>query len=119
MKKTLVFCLTFLFVGSLSALALAADAAVTVAALDTISTIAQSAALAIAVGVLGPALAQGITLYGTTTSIARNPEAAGTLRTCMLMGLAIIESLAIYALVIALLLLYSFSFNDQLLKLIS
>jgi F-type H+-transporting ATPase subunit c len=119
MRKSLVFLLTVLSAGSFSALAWAAEPNITVAALDTISTIAFAAALAIGIGVLGPAIAQGLTLYGTTSGISRNPEAAGAIRLCMLIGLAIMESLAIYALVVALLLIYAFPFNEQLLKLIS
>jgi F-type H+-transporting ATPase subunit c len=119
MKKTLAFLLVFMAVSSISALALAAEAAVTTAALDTISNIALAAAIAIGLGVTGPGVAQGLALLGATTSIARNPEMAGFIRTTMLMGLAIIESLAIYALVVALVLLYNFSFNEQLLAIIS
>jgi F-type H+-transporting ATPase subunit c len=118
MKKSLVLILTVLTVSSFSALALA-DATVTVAALETVSSIALASALAIGLGVLGPAIAQGLTLYSTTSGIARNPEAGQFIRVCMLMGLAIMESLAIYALVVSLILIYAFPFNDQLLKLIS
>ncbi|MDR0549355.1 MAG: ATP synthase F0 subunit C [Deltaproteobacteria bacterium] len=118
MKKFLVSILTIFSVGSISALAFAAETEVTVAALDAISTIAFASALGIGVGVLGPAIAQGLTLLGTTAGISRNPEAAGSIRLCMLIGMAIMESLAIYALVVSLLLLYAFPFNSQLLKLI-
>jgi F-type H+-transporting ATPase subunit c len=121
MKKSLVFILTALAVGSVSALAWAAESTpdITVAALNAVSTIALASALGIGVGVLGPALAQGMALLGTTSGIARNPEAAGAIRLCMLIGLAIMESLAIYALVVALLLLYAFPYSEQLQKLIS
>ncbi|MDR1871071.1 MAG: ATP synthase F0 subunit C [Deltaproteobacteria bacterium] len=119
MKKPLVFLLTFLAVGSVSALALAADPTVTVEALKTVSTIALASALGIGIGVLGPGLAQGLAVYGTAVSIARNPEIAGFLRVCMIIGLAFIESLAIYVLVVALVLIYAFPFNEQVLKLIS
>ncbi|MDR1577193.1 MAG: ATP synthase F0 subunit C [Deltaproteobacteria bacterium] len=119
MKKSLVFILTVFAVGSFSALAWAAEPDITVAALDTISTIALASALGIGIGVLGPALGQGLALLGTTTGIARNPEAAGSIRLCMLIGLAIMESLAIYALVVSLLLIYAFPFNEHLIKLIS
>jgi F-type H+-transporting ATPase subunit c len=118
-KKSLVFILTFLAVGSASAVALAAETEITVAALNAISTIALASGIGIGIGVLGPAIAQGLALFSTTTGISRNPEAAGAIRLCMLIGLAIMESLAIYVLVVALLLLYAFPYSDQLLKLIS
>jgi F-type H+-transporting ATPase subunit c len=119
MRKSLVFVLTFLTAVSFSALAWAAEPTITVSALETVASIASAAALAIGLGVTGPALAQGIALFGTTSGISRNPEAAGSIRLCMLIGLAIMESLAIYALVVALILIYAFPFNAQLLKLIS
>ncbi|MDR2454972.1 MAG: ATP synthase F0 subunit C [Deltaproteobacteria bacterium] len=111
MRKLAVFLSTLLTMALASSLALAADAQVTVAALDTVSTIALAAGLGIAIGVSGPAIGQGLTVFATVTGIARNPEVAGTLRVNMIIGLALIESLAIYALVVALLLFYAFPFS--------
>ncbi len=68
------------------------------------------AALAIAVGfgvplaVLTAGLAQARTAAAGLESIARQPEAAGEIRIAMILGLAFIESLVIYALVMAILL---------------
>ena len=56
--------------------------------------------LAIGVGIaaLGCGIGQGIAVSGAAQGIARQPEAAGTIRTTMIIGLALIESLAIYSL---------------------
>lgn len=112
MRKLAVLLSTMLAVIGASSLAFAADVQVTVAALDTVSTIALAAGFGIALGVSAPAIGQGLAVFATVSGIARNPEVAGTLRVNMLIGLALIESLAIYALVVALLLIYAFPFNS-------
>ena len=66
--------------------------------------IALAAALAIALAAFGSALAQGNVASKAREGMARQPEAAGMLRTNMILALAFIESLSIYALVIAFLL---------------
>jgi F-type H+-transporting ATPase subunit c len=114
MKKIVAFSLAILATLSVSVISMAADTTVTVAALNTISTLAWAAGLGIAIGVLAPGLAQGMAVFGATTGIARNPEAADKIRLTMLIGLALMESLAIYALVIALLLLYAFPYSDTI-----
>jgi F-type H+-transporting ATPase subunit c len=60
-----------------------------------------------AFGTLGPGLAMGNGLNGATNAVGRNPEAQGKILLTMMVGLAMIESLAIYALVIALIVLYA------------
>ena len=65
------------------------------------------AGLAIGLGAIGAGIGQGITVGKALEAMARQPEAAGMIQTNMFIGLAIIESLTIYALVIALILLYS------------
>jgi len=55
-------------------------------------------AMAIASGLCG--FAQGIAIKAACEGIARNPGAAGNIRTTMIIGLALIESLALYTLVI-------------------
>ncbi len=61
----------------------------------------MAAALAIGVAALGGALGQGRTASSALEGIARNPKAAGEIKTPMILGLALIESLVIYALLIA------------------
>lgn len=68
------------------------------------SIITGGFALAIAAGLA--ALAQGKAVSSATEAIARNPGAAGDIRGALLLGLVLIESLAIYVFVIALILFF-------------
>lgn len=72
---------------------------------QTLSIIA--AALAVSFGAVGPALAEGRAIAAAMDAIARQPESAGILSRTLFVGLAMIETMAIYCLVIALLLLYA------------
>lgn len=65
------------------------------------------AAAAIAIGSIGPALAEGRSVAAAMDAIARQPEAAGTLSRTLFVGLAMIETMAIYCLVVALMLLFA------------
>ncbi len=66
--------------------------------------VAYAAALAIAVAAFGGAIGQSMGIKSALDSIGRNPSAASKITTPMIIGLAMIESLVIYALVIALML---------------
>ncbi|MCB1347097.1 MAG: F0F1 ATP synthase subunit C [Maritimibacter sp.] len=66
-----------------------------------------AAALAVSFGAIGPALAEGRAVAAAMDAIARQPEAAGTLSRTLFVGLAMIETMAIYTLVIALLVLFA------------
>ena len=66
-----------------------------------------AAGLAVAFGSIGPALAEGRAVAAAMDAIARQPEAAGTLSRTLFVGLAMIETMAIYALVVALLVLFA------------
>lgn len=63
--------------------------------------IALAAALAIAIATIGPALGQGKVGAAAMESIARQPEAAGDIRTAMILAMALLEALTIYGLLIA------------------
>ena len=65
------------------------------------------AAFAIAIGAIAPALAQGRAVAAAMDAIARQPEASNTVSRTLFVGLAMIEAMAIYCLVIALLLLFA------------
>ncbi|MBN2331584.1 MAG: ATP synthase F0 subunit C [Deltaproteobacteria bacterium] len=65
---------------------------------------AYAAAIAIAVAASCGAFGQSMAIKSALDSIGRNPSAAGKITTPMIIGLAMIESLVIYALVIALML---------------
>ncbi|MGO9014565.1 MAG: ATP synthase F0 subunit C [Dissulfurispiraceae bacterium] len=62
--------------------------------------------LAIGLAALGTGIGQGIGLQGATEGVARNPGASGKITTTLIIGLAMIESLAIYALVVVLIILF-------------
>lgn len=59
------------------------------------------AALAIGVGAIGPGLGIGIAVGKAVEALGRNPEAAGDIRTTMIIGAGLAEAVAIYAFVIA------------------
>ena len=64
-----------------------------------------AAGFGIAVAAFGCGIGQGMGLKSAVEGIARNPESSGKVTVTMLIGLAMIESLCIYALVIALMLI--------------
>jgi F-type H+-transporting ATPase subunit c len=66
-----------------------------------------SAAIAVSVGAIGPAFAEGRAIAAAMEAIARQPETSGTISRTLFVGLAMIETMAIYCLVVALLLLYA------------
>ena len=66
---------------------------------------ALGAGIAIALAVLGGALGQGRAASSALEGIARNPGAAARIQTPMILGLALIESLVLFALVVALFIL--------------
>jgi len=57
--------------------------------------------LAAGLGVIGPGIGMGSTFAAAIDATARQPEAEGKVRTLMFIGLAFMEALALYALVIA------------------
>ena len=63
--------------------------------------IGMGAGIAIGVAAMGCGIGQGLAAFAALQGIARNPSAAGKIQTPMIIGLALIESLCIYALVIA------------------
>ena len=66
-----------------------------------------SAAMAVSFGAIGPGLGEGRAVAAALDAIARQPESAGTLSRTLFVGLAMIETMAIYCLVIAVLLLFA------------
>ena len=68
------------------------------------STVA--AALAIAIGAFGPAIAMGRAITQALDALARQPEAEKSIARTLFIGLAMIESLAIYVLVVVLIILF-------------
>ena len=68
-------------------------------------------AVGIGLAALGTGIGMGHAVGGAVQGIARNPETMGKIMTTMILGLALIESLAIYALVIIFILLYTNPFK--------
>jgi F-type H+-transporting ATPase subunit c len=64
------------------------------------------AALAVGLGVLGPGLGIGLLVSKALEAIGRNPEASGKIQTTMILGVAFVEALAIFALVVAFIILF-------------
>lgn len=67
--------------------------------------------LAIGLAGLGTGIGMGVGLRGATEGVARNPGASGKITTTLIIGLAMIESLAIYALVVVLIVLFANPFK--------
>lgn len=79
-----------------------------------ISTVA--AALAIAIGVIFPAIAMGRAITTALEALAHQPEAEKSITRTLFIGLAMIESLAIYVLVIVLIILFRNPLLEYLLR---
>lgn len=67
--------------------------------------------LAIGLAALGTGIGMGHGLRGATEGTARNPGVSGKIMTTLIIGIAMIESLAIYALVVVLIVLYANPFK--------
>ena len=113
-KNFAVLLLALAAILALSVPALAAEEAVgeTVAVAEVsgeaaiTSAKAWAAAILIGIAALGGALAMGLAIGKSAESIARQPEAAGPLRTTMMLGLVFIETVVIYALIVAILIIF-------------
>jgi F-type H+-transporting ATPase subunit c len=64
------------------------------------------AGLAMGLGALGPGLGLGMMLGKALESIARQPEVSGEIRTNMFIGIGVTEAVALYAFVVALILIF-------------
>jgi F-type H+-transporting ATPase subunit c len=62
------------------------------------------AGLAIGLGAIGPGIGMGILAGKALEGMARQPEATGTLRTTMFIGIGVTEAIALYAFVISIML---------------
>jgi F-type H+-transporting ATPase subunit c len=74
---------------------------------DVISFIAIGTAIGMGLAALGCGIGMGFGLRGACDGTARNPDVSGKITVTMLIGLAMIESLAIYTLVVDLILLFA------------
>lgn len=76
-------------------------------ALEFFIACVTAAGFGIAIAAFGCGIGQGIGLRSAVEGVARNPEASGKVTVTLLIGLALIESLCIYALVVALILIFA------------
>lgn len=58
------------------------------------------------IGTIGPGIGIGLLVQGALQAMGRNPDAAGTIQTNMILGVAFAEAVAIYALVSALIIIF-------------
>ncbi len=94
--------------GSGVVLAETTDAAVAAeeAAAAAPSLTSVGAAIAIGLGALGGAIAMGMAIAKAMDGIARQPEADGKIRSTLMLGLVFIETVVIYALIVAILIMF-------------
>lgn len=88
--------------------------------MDAITTIGMISiivsGLTIAIGSIGPAFGEGKALAQALTAIAQQPDESGTITRTLFVGLAMVESTAIYCLVIALILIFANPFWDYVIN---
>lgn len=66
-----------------------------------------TAGLTIAIGSIGPALGEGRAVATALSSLAQQPDAAATITRTLFVGLAMVESVAIYCFVVSMILLFA------------
>jgi len=76
-----------------------------------------AAGIGMGLGVVGPGIGMGHAIKGALDGTSRNPGVYKQLLTTMMIGLAMIESLAIYVLVICMIILYANPYKDLALEL--
>jgi len=105
-RKTLIGYLTAVLVLGMASVALAGDGAVMAAGLWVFFGIAVACGGGIGLAALGTGIGMGNAINGALMGTARNPEAGGKIMTTMIIGLVLIESLCIYALVICFIMVF-------------
>lgn len=111
MKKVVSFVAVVMVTVFAAPVAMAAEAAAA-GSLDAnkallLSCSVIAASLAIGLGTIGAGLGMGQATSGSANAVGRNPDAQGKVMLTMMVGMAMTESVAIYALVVTLLLLYA------------
>jgi F-type H+-transporting ATPase subunit c len=110
-KKVVIVALTTVLVLGMATMALAEDGSAKAAGMWIFFAIAIACGFGIGIAALGTGLAMG-----NAISTARNPEAGGKIMTTMIIGLALIESLCIYALLITLLMVFKIPTLEAVIK---
>ena len=85
--------------------------------MDEMTTIAVAsivtAGFAISIGSIAPALGEGRAVAAALTSLAQQPDASATITRTLFVGLAMIESTAIYCFVVSMILIFANPFWNQ------
>lgn len=76
-----------------------------------------AAGFGMAIGSFGTGLGQGLAVKSAVEGVARNPGASGKILTTMMIGLAMIESLAIYVFVVCMIILFANPFTASVMQL--
>ncbi|RPI76396.1 MAG: ATP synthase F0 subunit C [Desulfobacteraceae bacterium] len=100
MKRNVKWVLTTLLILGTTLPAMAADPTVQASGMWIFFGLALACGFAIGIAAFGTGLGMGNSINAALTGIARNPEATGKIQTNLILGLAFIESLCIYALLI-------------------
>ena len=74
--------------------------------MSVLAAIAFAIGFGLPIAACGCGIGQGLAVKGAMEGMARQPELAAKIQSAMIIGLALIESLTIYAFVIALILLF-------------
>lgn len=101
-----VMLLSLAVVMLVSPVVFAAEEGGNASAIDYYAMAVLGCCLAIAIAAFGTGIGQGLGLSRACEGVARNPGAAGKITTTLIIGLAMIESLCIYALVVVLIVLF-------------
>ena len=101
-KKLCAVILTLVLVCALS-VSVFADGGETA---DASGSKAMAAAVCVGLAATGGAIGMGIAVAKSNESISRQPEAEGKIRTSMMLGLVFIETAIIYALIVAILVIF-------------
>ena len=105
-RKSVAAVLAIVLVLGMAPAALAEDGSAKAAGMWIFFAIALACGFGIGVAALGTGLGMGNAINAALSGIARNPEASGRIQTNMIIGLALIESLCIYALVICFIMVF-------------
>ncbi len=112
MKKVSI--MTTLLVLGLAGVSMASDGGAAAGGITNVALVCIAAALSVGLAAHGCGIGMGAACEGACTGTARNPEASGKITVTMILGMALIESLTIYGLVISLILLYANPFKDMM-----
>jgi len=78
----------------------------------------MAAGIGMGLGSFGTGIGQGLAIKSAVEGVARNPGASGKILTTMMIGLAMVESLAIYVFVVAMIILFANPFTEEVVKLL-